>query len=212
MAQRACDTVTSSCSYSFVASKAGNKKFLALRRSYTEQRDAYPWVTSHSLDEVPEEGSQLHTSSTSRAPRSCSLCQPSLEQLSKRLPQGITLLTAPSPRALSRHKDAAPSPGHLPPSRYPSEVQYLVQGEIRLVDLSQRVPQKVKHEFLYLEGICSPELLQSPEETARRKRLRKPYSKPQQLAQLEALTISAWEFNQQHKYQVVHSCSNLAPF
>lgn len=89
---------------------------------------------------------------------------------------------------------------------------YLVQGEIRLVDLSQRVPQEVEHEFLYLEGICSPELLQSPEETPRRKRFRKRYSKPQQLAQLEALTISAWEFNQQHKYQVVHSCSNLAPF
>lgn len=45
------------------------------------------------------------------------------------------------------------------------KVSYFVQGEIRLVDLPQRVSQEVEHEFLYLKGICSPELLQSPEET-----------------------------------------------
>jgi len=45
------------------------------------------------------------------------------------------------------------------------EVPHLIEGEIRLVDLSQRVSQEVEHEFLYLKAVCSPELLQTPKES-----------------------------------------------
>lgn len=51
------------------------------------------------------------------------------------------------------------------------KVSYFIQGEIRLVNLPQRVSQEVEHEFLYLKGVCSPELLQNPE---RQKALLKP--------------------------------------
>lgn len=52
-----------------------------------------------------------------------------------------------------------------PPHTLALKVSYFIQGEIRLVNLPQRVSQKVEHEFLYLKDICSPELLQSPRET-----------------------------------------------
>lgn len=45
------------------------------------------------------------------------------------------------------------------------EVPHLIEGEIRLVNLSQRVSQEVEHEFLYLKAVCSPELLQTPKES-----------------------------------------------
>lgn len=58
--------------------------------------------------------------------------------------------------------------GHATPYATPHKalkVSYFIQGEIRLVNLPQRVSQKVEHEFLNLKDICSPELLQSPRET-----------------------------------------------